>query len=220
MTLGAALAAGILGAGGPFVLARLPEPAEPADDKVRYKDLAATPFLGVWLGLAAAIAAAVLATFVEPDALLPAWVVLSGVGVWLAFIDWRTKLLPKLIVNPLNALLLALVVVAAAVEGDRSILVRALIAAVAVFAVFFLSNLFYARGLGYGDVRLSFGLGLALGALGGAEAAFGIWFGFVLGAFGAVILARLRIVDARDFAFGPYLILGAVVAACWSPAIF
>lgn len=216
----AAVAAGIIGAFGPVVLARLPEPAEPADDKALYAELGATPRLGLWLGVTAALAAVVLAARVEPDGLIPVWVLLSGVGAWLAFVDWHTKLLPRLIVNPLNALILGLVAIAAAVEGDWSILVRGLIAAVVVFAFFYLSNFFYREGLGFGDVRLSFGLALALGAVGGAEAFFGIWLGFALGAVFAIVLSRLKIVDVKQFAFGPYLILGAVIAACWAPAFF
>jgi len=216
----AAFVAGVIGAFGPFVLARLPEPAEPADDKKPYAELAATPRLSLWLGLAAAIAAGLVASRVEPDALIPVWVVVSGVGAWLAFIDWHTRLLPWLIVAPLNAVLLLLVVLASAVEGDWSILKRALIAAAVVYVLFRLSYHLSARSIGYGDVTISGGLGLALGSLGGAEAVWGLWLGFAIGAICSLVLARLRIVDATAFAFGPYLILGTLLGAVWSPVLF
>lgn len=215
----AALAAGLLAALGPKVLARLPEPVEPDADKTPYAVLAAAPRLALWLALPAAIAAGLVALVIDNAWLVPAWVVLIAVGVLLAYIDWNTKLLPRLIVLPLDAALLALVALAALLDQDWPMLKRALILAVVVFLLFWLSNFVFPRGLGYGDVRLSFGLALALAALGGAEVFVGIYSGFILGAVGAIILSRLKLVDAKDFAFGPYLVVGAVVGALWGPAI-
>ena len=220
LIIGAALAAGVIGAFGPFVLARLPEPAEPAAGKKLYSDLARTPLLSLWLGLVAAIAAGVVASRIESHALIPVWVVMAGVGVWLAFIDWHTRLLPWFIVAPFNAALLLLVVLGSAIEGDWSILMRGLVAAATVYALFRLSYHLIARSVGYGDVTISGGLGLALGTIGGSETVWGLWLGFALGAICSMMLAGLRIVDAKAFAFGPYLILGTLLGAAWSPAIF
>lgn len=215
----AALAAGLLATGGPRVLARLPEPPEPNSDKTSYADLAAAPHLAIWLGVSAAAFAGIVAFVIDVDWLVPAWVVFAAVGVLLAYIDWNTKLLPRLIVLPLDAAMLLLVTLAALLEDDWSMLRRAVILAAIVFVIFWLSNLVFPRGLGYGDVRLSFGLALPLGALGGQELLVGIYAGFLIGAVGAIILSRLRIVDARDFAFGPYLVLGAFVGSVWGPSI-
>ena len=115
--------------------------------------------------------------------------------------------------------MLVLVALAALLEDDWSLLRRAVILAVIVFVIFWLSNFVFPRGLGYGDVRLSFGLALPLGALGGQQLLVGVYAGFLIGAVGAIILSRLRIVDAHDFAFGPYLVLGAFVGAIWGPSI-
>lgn len=216
----AAVAAGILGALGPLILRRLPEPAEPDEDKRPYAELARVPGLGLWLGLLAAVLAGLLATRIEPDALIPVWVVMCGVGVLLAFIDWHTRLLPFLIVLPFNAVILVLVAVAAAVESDWSILTRAVISGVVVFVIFFLANAFTPSGLGYGDVRLSFGLAVALGAIGGSEVIVGLWLGFALGAICTLVLGRLKIVDTKGFAFGPYLILGTLIGAAFGAGIF
>ncbi|MGZ5366537.1 hypothetical protein [Aeromicrobium sp.] len=220
MIIGAALAAGLIGAFGPFVLARLPEPAEPAADKKLYAELARMPRLSLWLGLAAAIAAGIVASRVETPALIPVWVVMAGAGAWLAFIDWHTRLLPWFIVAPFNGVLLLLVVLGSAIEGDWSILKRGLIAAAVFYMLFRLSYHLVARSVGYGDVTISGGLGLALGTIGGLEAAWGLWLGFALGAICSIALARLRVVDAKAFAFGPYLILGTLLGAAWTPVIF
>lgn len=218
--IGAAVAAGIIGACGPYVLARIPEPDEPADGKRLYADLGATPRLGLWLGVAAAIAAGLVASRIYTTWLLPVWVVMAGVGAWLAFIDWHTRLLPFVIVYPFNFVVFLLVILAAAAEGDWSILKRGLIAGVVVYLVFRLMYSIYRQGLGYGDVRLSFALGLALGAIGPSEALWGLWLGFALGAVFSIVLSLFRIVDRKGFAFGPYLILGTLLGALWSPAFF
>ncbi len=215
----AAIAAGLLATTGPGVLSRLPEPSEPDPDKTSYADLATAPHLAIWLGVSAAAFAGIVALVIDVDWLVPAWVVFAAAGVLLAYIDWNTKLLPRLIVLPLDAAMLVLVALAALLEDDWSLLRRAVILAVIVFVIFWLSNFVFPRGLGYGDVRLSFGLALPLGALGGQQLLVGVYAGFLIGAVGAIILSRLRIVDAHDFAFGPYLVLGAFVGAIWGPSI-
>lgn len=216
--LGAAVAAGFIGACGPSVLARIPEPAEPADGKKLYADLATTPRLSLWLSLGAAIAAGLVASRIDIAWLVPVWVVVAGVGTWLAFIDWHTRLLPFVIVYPFNVVVFVLLIPAAMAEGDWSILQRGLIAGIVVYLIFRLMYRLSSNGVGYGDVRLSFGLGLALGALGAAEVFWGLWIGFALGAVCSIVLSLFKLVDRKGFAFGPYLILGAIVGALWSPA--
>ena len=215
--LGAAAAAGFIGACGPYVLARMPEPEEPDDGKLRYADLAATPGLSLWLGLVAAIAAGLVASRIDIGWLVPVWVVVAGVGAWLAFIDWHTRLLPFVIVYPFNVVVFMLLILAASAEGDWSILQRGLIAGVVVYLIFRLMYRLYRKGIGYGDVRLSLGLGLALGALGASEVCWGLWLGFALGAVCSIVLSLFKLVDRKGFAFGPYLILGAILGASWSP---
>lgn len=218
--IAAAVAAGILGAVGPKILAPLPEPENPDHGKKLYQDLAATRHLSPWLGASAAILAGGVASQIEPDALIPVWVVVCGLGVLLAFIDWHTKLLPFLIVVPFNALVLLLVGLAAAVERDWSILIHGLFAAAVVYAIMWITNFAIPAAIGFGDVRLSFGLALALGAISTGAVVFGLWIGFLIGAIGAVVLKRAKIIDGREFAFGPYLILGALIGAACGSTLF
>lgn len=215
MILAAAVAAAILGALGPVALSRLPEPVEPDEHKRTYDDLASTPGLSLWLGLTAAVLAGLVASRIEPVSLIPVWVVICGFGVLLAFIDWHTKLLPFLLVIPLNALVLLLVMLAALIERDWSILTGALLAAVVVYAFFWLCNFLIPAAIGFGDVRLSFGLALALGTISAGAVVFGLWVGFALGVICGVVLRLLRVLHGNEIAFGPYLIAGALVgAAC------
>ena len=219
----AALGGGLIGAGGPFVIARLPEPPEPDHDKIAYAELARARKLGLWFAAAGAVMASVAAWRVSPE-LVPVWVLLAGVGSWLAYVDWRTRLLPFLFVAPLYVATLLLVVLGALLLDDWSILVNALIGNAAVFAAFWLvhrvGTLFGGGAFGYGDVRLSGVIGLALGALGAAETLTGTYGGFVLGAVGGLAFSRLGWVDRQGFAFGPYMIVGAIVGAAWGPVIW
>lgn len=219
----AAVAAAIIGAAGPLVLARLPEPDEPDDDKVSYGELARVPFLAVWFAAGAAVMAGVVA-WTAPGELVPVWVLFAGVGTWLAYVDWRTRLLPFLLVAPTYLATLALVALGAFLLDDWSVLVKGLIGNVAVFVVFWLvyqlGKLFGGGAFGYGDVRLSGVVGLALGALGAAETLTGTYGGFVLGAIGGLVFSRLGWVDRKGFAFGPYMVVGAVIGAAWGPYIW
>ncbi len=219
----AASAAALIAAAGPLVLARLPEPVDPDAGKVTYAEMARLPHLAWWFAVPAAAMAALVAWRIEVE-LVPVWVVLAGVGTWLAYVDWRTKLLPFLLVAPTYVITLALVAVGALLLDDWSVLVQGLVANVVVFGVFWLihqlGRLFGGGSFGYGDVRLSAVIGLALGALGAAETLTGTYGGFVLGAVGGLVMAKLGWVDRKGFAFGPYMVVAAIVGAAWGPSIW
>lgn len=220
----AAVAAALVGALGPAVLRRVPEPPGAADDKIPYAELAAYRLLAPGLAVGAAAMAAVVAWRIDDPEMLPLWVVVAGVGAWLAFVDWHTKLLPYRIVAPLYVVTLAFVGLAALLLDDRDVLVRAVVANVVVYLVFrlmyWLGTRFFGGAFGYGDVRLSGVLGLALGALGTSETLVGIYGGFILGAVLGVVLSRLKVIDPRGYAFGPYMIVGAVLGAAFGPALY
>ncbi len=220
----AAVVAALIGAAGPDVLRRIPEPPEPDDDKVPYAVLADVRLLRPGLALGAAVMAGVAAWRIDAPELVPVWVALAGVGSWLAFVDWHTRLLPYAIVAPLYVVTLALVALGALLIGDVDVLWHALIANVVVYGIFRLlhwfGHRFFGGAFGYGDVRLSGVLAPALGALGTSEVFVGMYGGFILGAVFGVVLSRLRIVDPKGFAFGPYMVVGAVVGAAFGPAFY
>ncbi len=185
--------------------------APPVPPKIPYAELAARPGLGVWCAVVAGLVAAVMGTSrgLEPD--LPVWIYLSVVGVMLGYVDWCTRLLPVRLVAPSYGVVGGLLLVAYAVDQDTDRLVRALIAWVAVFALYFLLWFIYPRGLGYGDVRLSGVLGMALGWLGWPAVVVGTYAGFLLGAVGGGLLVLLKVVDRRGYPFGPFMLVGAVL---------
>jgi leader peptidase (prepilin peptidase)/N-methyltransferase len=142
---------------------------------------------------------------------LPAYLVLSVGLVVLSAIDLEHLLLPNRIVYPLGYVSLALFVVAAAGDDNFSALGRGLLAGVVAFVVFFALHMVSPRSMGFGDVRLSFILGLALGWLGWGELFVGLFAGFCYGAVVGVVLIVTR-VRGRDQAlpFGPFLAAGAM----------
>lgn len=74
------------------------------------------------------------------------------------------------------------------------------------------------RGMGLGDVKLAFLIGLVLGWP-GALAAF--WAAFVLGgAAAAVLLVLKRTKLSATIALGPFLVAGVVFSALWSRVFF
>jgi leader peptidase (prepilin peptidase) / N-methyltransferase len=221
----AVIVAAVVGAGGglvaPRVIAALPEPADPddANDKVSYRRLADAPRLALALAVAAAAACALLAWSLGPSAALPMWLYVGVVGVVLAYVDWRTRLLPTRLVGPSYAIVAALALLASAVSGDWGALLRAALGWLVAGGLFFLLWFVYPKGMGYGDVRLAGVLGIALGWLGWAELLVGVYAGFLLGAFGGGILALLRVVDRKRYPFGPFMLLGALVGVLLGPPL-
>lgn len=211
----ATVAAAVIGALGPLVIRALPEPEDPDPDKPAYVTLAQLPLLWLWLALSAAAMAAVVAAGTDLVAVLPAWVLVCGVGSWLAYIDFRTRLLPYRLTAPLHVATLALVLGAAALTRDASIAVESVLAMVIVFVIFWLIHFvgrFYRGGaLGYGDVRLAAILAVVLGPLGLVSTEVGMFAGFLIGGLAGLAGGKWL----TFYALGPYLLIGAVVGAVW-----
>ena len=209
------------GAFAPRLVAALPEPADPVDakDKVSYRQLAAARGLAPSLAAASAAVCALLGWQLGWSPGLPMWLYLGVVGVVLAYIDWRTRLLPTKIIAPSYAIVAALALLASVVSVDWDSLLRAFMGWLVAGGLFFLLWFIYPKGMGYGDVRLSGVLGIALGWLGWAELLVGVYAGFVLGAFGGGLLALLRIVDRKRYPFGPFMLVGAVVGVLLGPPL-
>ena len=215
----AAIAAAILASLGPAWLARIPEPEDAELGKRTYVELASTRRLALWFAVVAAVVAGTVALAIENNAILPLWVFLAAVGVMLGFVDWHTRRLPTSIVAPTYGAVFLLLAIAGLVSGDWSRAGQALLAGLVVFALYFLGWLIFPRGMGYGDVRLSGVLGIALGWLGWSEVFAGIYAGFVFGAILGFVLSRMRIVDAKGFPFCPFMLLGAWFGAVAGPAV-
>lgn len=213
----AGLMAAALGWLGRPVMVLLPESPDAAPYAPSPIALSRVPHLGRWMAASAFVLVAILAVAI-PAHLLPAWIVVCGVGTWLAYIDWHTRVLPTRIVAPLYGVTLLIVAVEAWLVADVSILVRALAASALAFGSFWILWWLAERrrpgSFGFGDVRFAAPLGLVLGSIGPWAAPVGLYLGFVVG---AVLGLTLRARGHHDgFAFGPAMMAGAVIGAVLS----
>jgi leader peptidase (prepilin peptidase)/N-methyltransferase len=144
---------------------------------------------------------------------LPAYLVLTGALVALSVIDLQHFLLPNRIVYPMTVALLVLFTLAALLDDDWSALGRGAAAGAIAFAIYFVLHMVSPRSMGFGDVKLSFALGLALGWLGWGELLLGLFLGFFYGAVIGIILMIVRRRDRKQaIPFGPFMAAGALTA--------
>jgi leader peptidase (prepilin peptidase)/N-methyltransferase len=185
-----------------------PAPAEAP--KELYADLAARPGLAARAAVAAGVGAAALGLVFGWNLSLLVVLPLVPVGVALAVIDWRTKLLPTRLIAPAYVVtIVAILVVWVADSRAATDLERTALGWLVYGGMFFLLWFVYPRGLGYGDVRLAGVLGLALGWIGWGELLLGIWAGLLLGGIlGGLLSLVLR---RRDYPFVPFMLVGALL---------
>jgi leader peptidase (prepilin peptidase) / N-methyltransferase len=212
---------GLLAACGPVALRRLPEPAgaSTSSDKVPYAALASTPGLRPRLAGAGALVGAVVGWRLGETPILAAWIYLGAVGPLLAYVDARTHLLPTRIIAPSYAVVCVLVGLAGLIDGDPHSLVRAILGWLTMGGCYLMLWLAYPKGLGYGDVRLSGLLGVALGYVGWAPLVTSLYSGFLLGGIGGGVLALLGAQRRRQFAFGPFMLLGCLIGITFGSTI-
>ncbi len=226
----AALVAAVLCAGGclvvPMLIRSVPEPepdpedTPPEEPQESYTDVAATSGLAWKSALAGGVVGGLIGWSVGLEWPLVYLVPLVPWGVALAVIDWRTRLLPTRLIAPAYAWLVALVLLCWLVTRDTDDLARAGLGWLVAGGVYLLLWFVYPRGLGYGDVRLSGVLGIALGYLGWGELLVGVYGGFLLGGVGGGLLSLLRVVQRRALPFGPFMLVGAVLGILWGTDVW
>lgn len=153
-----------------------------------------------------------------PGAQLAPYLWLAASSVVLAVIDIDCHRLPNRLTFPLYGVGLVAFGLIALAHRDAGPFVRAVLAAAAVFAVFFV--LAFAGGVGFGDTKLAGALGLFLGPLGWSAVILGVLAGFSLGGLSAIALLIARKAGWRtEFAFGPALLLGALAVVVGGPLL-
>jgi leader peptidase (prepilin peptidase)/N-methyltransferase len=154
----------------------------------------------------------------------PAVAVLYGGLFWvllaLALIDLEHKLLPNRIVYPATlAGVAAFAGVGLGLDAGGAV-VRGLEAGAAAFAFFLLIALIVPAGMGMGDVKLSFLIGLSLGFIGWRSLLAGFFIAFLSGAaVGVGLMAAGKAGRKSAVPFGPFMALGAVITILWTSAV-
>jgi leader peptidase (prepilin peptidase)/N-methyltransferase len=137
---------------------------------------------------------------------------LTGVGALLTLIDIDTHLLPRRIVHGATALAIPLLVIAA-LNNEEGQVLGMFLGAIAMRVILRVLQVLSRGDLGSGDVTLGGFLGLFLGWISFEAVLVGLLAGFVLGGFFALISLLMRKAGRNTrFAFGPFLIVGALVA--------
>jgi leader peptidase (prepilin peptidase)/N-methyltransferase len=161
--------------------------------------------------LTAALFVAVGARFAD-SWVLPAYLVLTAGLIAISVIDLEHFLIPNRVLYPTGFISGALLVVGSGLEDEWGALGRAVLGALCAFAFFFALHVIVPRGMGFGDVRLSFLLGLFLGWLGWAELFGGLFMGFLLGAIvGGALIAIGKRGRRQQIPFGPFLAAGTMI---------
>jgi leader peptidase (prepilin peptidase)/N-methyltransferase len=151
---------------------------------------------------------------------LPAFLALAAGLVALSAIDLEHFLLPNRIVYPLALATFSLLTLAAVGDGAWDALGRAVLGGVAGMVTLGVLHLASPRSMGFGDVKLAFVLGLALGWLGWGELVLGLFCGFLAGALVGVALMALRRRGRKDhLPFGPFLAFGTLFALLWGDVV-
>lgn len=95
---------------------------------------------------------------------------------------------------------------------------RALGVVVVAAPIYFLYWITKGRGMGFGDVKLAFNIGLLLGIKSGLIA---LYIAFILGALVGLVLMLLQKRGLKSkIAFGPFLVLGILVMMLWKGPIY
>jgi leader peptidase (prepilin peptidase) / N-methyltransferase len=199
-----------------------PDEADTEPPKEPYAAIAALPRLRTGSALASAGIGGLVGASTGLDWSLLWWVPLVPVGVALAVIDWRTRLLPRLVVLPATLIAVLLVVAVGLATGAQDALVRALVGMVATRSFFWVLWFLRSAGMGFGDVRLAAIVGLVLGWVGWGALVIGVWTGFLVFVVPGVALAvvrRDRSLMRKPFPYGPSMLVGAVVGLAWGTAI-
>lgn len=147
---------------------------------------------------------------------LPAHLLVALVLVVVTLVDARIHRIPTRLVYPASGALVALLALAAAVDGSWGAFGRSVAGGLAASGFLWVLVLLVPRAMGAGDARLCLLLGLLLGWHGWRHTYFGLLLGFLLASVvGVALMVVGRAGRRTQLAFGPYLAAGALVLALW-----
>jgi leader peptidase (prepilin peptidase)/N-methyltransferase len=145
--------------------------------------------------------------------LLAGWLVVAASGSLLAAIDIMAKRLPTTVLSITAAVIALLIGAAGIISGQLAVVRDAIVAATVVGVAYLILALLMPGQLGMGDARLAALLGMLSGTQGWRTVLVGAALPYLLAApIATVLLLAKRARRGTQIPFGPYLIVGAVLA--------
>lgn len=178
------------------------------------------PWYTTGIPLVTGIVFGLIAASVPGLAVLPAYLVFSGAMVTLTVTDIQTKLIPNRILGPATAMGILLLVGGGLVTKEFEALGHAAIGGLAYFGAMFLLALIGRGALGFGDVKMSFIIGVFTGYVSlGSVLVAGVG-AFIVAGIVSVVLLVTRLSSRKDMIpFGPFMTTMAIVAVVFGQAI-
>ncbi len=144
---------------------------------------------------------------------VPAYLVFFVCLVSISVIDSQLQIIPNRIIYPTIFASIPLLAFAALVEDEWTNFGHAMMGATLGFVTLLVIHLISPSGMGFGDVRLSFVLGLFLGWINLSHVFTGMFLGVLLICAVGIVLALLRLKSLQEhIAFGPFLAAGSTLA--------
>jgi leader peptidase (prepilin peptidase)/N-methyltransferase len=151
---------------------------------------------------------------------LPAYLWFVAVTIVFVLTDLDHHRLPNAIMLPGTVIGVLLLAAGALLDGRPGDLGEALASGAGYFLLLFLIALAARGGFGFGDVKLSFMLGLFTGFGGWSLAALAAFGGFFLGGTVSLVLVITRLRGRKDYIpFGPPMIVASWIAVLWGQEI-
>ena len=142
--------------------------------------------------------------------MLPLLYVLACMSIVIAFIDLDHHLILNGLLRPTLVSTVTLLALASIGTGEWMRLERGALCALILFVFYFVLSLIWKGGMGDGDIKLAFILGLVLGWLGWPQFVVGTFAAFYIGGVASLVLLAGKKVRLRgDIPFGPSMLLGA-----------
>lgn len=144
--------------------------------------------------------------------LLPAYLVFVWAMILLTVTDLDTKLIPNRILGPATIVGTALLVLGHVPDASSGSLLEAAIGGMAYFLVMLLLALIVRGGLGFGDVKLAFLIGVFTGYLSLGHVLVSGIASFLIGGLVAIILLATGKSGRKDaIPFGPFMTSAAIL---------
>jgi leader peptidase (prepilin peptidase)/N-methyltransferase len=141
--------------------------------------------------------------------ILPELYVFAAVSIVIAYIDLDHHLILNVVLLPTLIATLALLALASLGTNEWNRLGRAVICAIVLGAFYLLLSIIWKGGMGDGDIKLAFILGLITGWLGWSQFIIGAFAAFFIGGFLSLVLIIGKKVDMHGgIPFGPSMLLG------------